>query len=196
MHSRTNSAAGLSWVRAAGLTSSHSDSEKRMPRALRTSPALSAALSPAAASLRSFSLVPRLLYSVLLRPRGRPEYGRRKSASSRFETLAVPVASPRDLAAMAARSAAVWRRIGNGARSGSPERWRRIAQASRQVRRASHPRTCRAIAGRGDYQRALIWNPTVCSGAAVSLSRRVAFTPKERSGVLAFAAGESRQPSV
>ena len=107
--------------------------------------------------------------------------------------------------AAAVRSAAVWRRTGNGARSGRPGIGRRFAQASRyallarmkrQARRASHPRTCRTIAGRRDHQRAIASNPTVCSGAAVSLSRRVAFTPRERSGTLALAAGESRQPSV
>ena len=45
------------------------------------------------------------------------------------------------------------------------------------------------------YHVALISNPTVCSGAALSLSRRIALKPNDRSGVLA-ASGVHRQPRV
>ena len=45
------------------------------------------------------------------------------------------------------------------------------------------------------YHVALISSPSVCSGAAMSLSRRVALKPKARSGVLA-ASGVHRQPRV
>ena len=46
------------------------------------------------------------------------------------------------------------------------------------------------------HHRALTSNPTLCSGMAVSLSLRVAFSPKETSGALAFAAGVSRHPRL
>ncbi len=45
------------------------------------------------------------------------------------------------------------------------------------------------------YQRARTSNPTVCSAACVSLSRRVAFRPNDRSGAVA-ASGASRQPTL
>ena len=46
MRSRTNSAAAMSWASAARLTSSHSESEKRMLLVLRTSSARPTAFSP------------------------------------------------------------------------------------------------------------------------------------------------------
>ena len=49
---------------------------------------------------------------------------------------------------------------------------------------------------RGTYHRAVASMPTECSGATVSLSRLVAFTPKENSGALALAAGARRQPRL
>ena len=45
------------------------------------------------------------------------------------------------------------------------------------------------------HQRALTSNPTVCSASAVSLSRRVALTPNDRSGAVA-ASGVNRQPRL
>ena len=62
-------------------------------------------------------------------------------------------------------------------------------QALRQAWASAGP-----VEGPDAHQRALISNPTVCSGTVPSLSLRVACTPKETAG--APAAGVSRQPSV
>ena len=106
--------------------------------------------------------------------------------------------------AMAARSAEVWRRMGNGPRSGRPGIGRRfrhavryalLARMKRHALSASQPPTRRAIGPRSAYQRAVSWTPKVCSALAASLSRRVALRPKERSGAVA-ASGVSRQPMV
>ena len=106
--------------------------------------------------------------------------------------------------AMAARSTEVWSRTGKGARSGRPgggkrrfqaSRYALLARMKRQARRGSHPLTRRAIGPRDAYQRARISNPTVCSASAVSLSRRVALRPNDRSGAVA-ASGVSRQPRL
>ncbi len=63
-----------------------------------------------------------------------------------------------------------------------------LARMKRQARTGSRPRTMA-------YQRAVILTPTVCSAGAVSLSRRVALRPKDRSGAVA-ASGVSRQPRL
>ena len=102
-------------------------------------------------------------------------------------------------------SVTVCKRTGKGARSGRPGCGRRFFHAARysrltrmklQARRPSHPLTLRAIGKRDAYHRATASNPTVCSGSVQSLSRRVARTPKERSGALAFAAGVRRHPTL
>ena len=62
---------------------------------------------------------------------------------------------------------------------------------ARPTRRRHRPRPSRTPHG---HHLALASNPSVCSGAAASLSLRVAFRPKVRG--CAFSAGVHRQPSV
>ena len=93
---------------------------------------------------------------------------------------------------MPRRRAPLWvadgKRTGEGVRSGWPACGGRFFRAWRL--------TLRAIGERDAYHRAVASIPPVCSGSVQSLSLRVARTPKETSGALAFATGARRHPRL